>query len=622
MKRKPGKSKDRSDKQPRPASSQTPCPDKLSPLSESSAPARPEVGRLAWLALLAALAAGALMWLFPWDFKPQAYVPHQPGQLTFSKDVAPIIFANCTPCHRPSQSAPFSLLTFQDVKKRAKDIADVTARRYMPPWLPEQGYGEFTHERRLSLDQLGILQQWISEGASEGQPSDLPPAPSWSSDWQLGQPDLVVTMPKPYTLAAEGKDVNRNFVVPVPIREGRYVSGIEFHPGNPKVVHHAFVKIERTGQARRLEEEDGGFPGLNPPGEVPACHFLGWQPGRQAEMGPTGWPWRLEPGDDLVLQMHLNPSGKPELLQASIGLYFTDQRPTNDCFKILLTSPAIDIPPGETNYAIEDSYALPVDVDVLGVLPHAHYLGREMQGWAKLPDGSLRWLLWIKRWDFNWQGDYRYARPVFLPKGSLLSMRFVYDNSTNNVHNPNHPPQLVTYGQKSRDEMAELWFSVLPRNREDRATLARDYEAKIARVLLASDEAALVRDPSDANAHTDLGMMLMGQNKYAEAEKHFHSAVQSHPDFALARYEYGVLLRHQGRLAEARAQFLDDLRLHPNDFKAHGNLGAIAVQQGDLATAKSEFEAALRLNPGDALSRKGLELIQQAEKSDGKPTPP
>ena len=574
----------------------------------------------AGVALAIGLAAAGIVWLRSGKSgAAEKYSPRPAGGLTFTKDVAPIIFEHCSGCHRPGQSAPFNLLSFQDVKKHATDIADVTSRRYMPPWLPEQGYGQFVDERRLTVDQMGLIQQWVAEGAAEGKAPDLPPLPRWSGDWQLGQPDLVVAMPQPYTLTAEGSNVNRNFVVPVPIQQRRYVKGIEFHPGNGKIVHHAFVKVDRSGQARRLDAggAEPGFSGLNPPGEVPDGHFLGWQPGRRLNLAPVGLPWRLEPGSDLVLQMHLNPSGKAERLQASVGLYFTDQPPTNTCFKILLSSLAIDIPAGATNYLVQDSYVLPVDINVLAILPHAHYSCKQMEVWATLPSGARQWLLLIKHWDFNWQGDYRYESPILLPAGSKLEMRFAYDNSTNNVRNPNHPPQLVSYGQQSKDEMAEVWLQVLPAHRENLTRLTDDYERKTARLLLEADQFALRKDPSDASAHTDLGMMLAGQGKHKEAEEHFRTAIAAHADFPLAHYQYGVLLRRLGRLAEAQAQFAEDLRLNTNDFKAHGNLGAIALEQGDLATAKAEFESALRLNPEDALARQGFERVAEALKRRG-----
>ncbi len=549
---------------------------------------------------------------------PEIYLARPKGQLTFNKDIAPIVFNHCAGCHRSGQSAPFTLLSYTDVKKHAEDIAEVTARRYMPPWLPEHGYAEFLGERRLSVDEIGIIHQWVKEGTAEGAPADLSPLPKWPGDWQLGQPDLVVTMPQPYTLAAEGRDVYRNFVIPVPVAGPRYVKGVEFRPGNPRVVHHAFIKVDETGQSRRLDAQDTelGFGGMNSPATMPDGHLLGWQPGRVPVFDPDGLSWRLNPGADLVLEMHMRPSGKLEQIQPRIGLYFTDLPPTNTCWKMDLTSYVMDIPPGAQDYVVEDSYTLPADVSALAVFPHAHYLAKEMQGWATLPDGTKRWLLFIKQWDFNWQGDYRYAQPIDLPKGTVLSMHFTYDNSTNNLRNPNHPLRTVTYGPQTSDEMAELWFQFLPRSKKDIAVLEADYQKHVTHLFREYDEFKLRKDPNDADAHVELGLLsLIGKNS-AEAERHFRSAISARPDFALAHYRLGLTLRLQNRLTEARAEFETALRLNPQDFKAHGNLGFISLNLGDLADARSHFEAALKLNPDDQTSRMGLsEVIKALEQT-------
>jgi hypothetical protein len=539
-----------------------------------------------------------------------------PGEITFTRHIAPIIFRNCSRCHRPGQSAPFSLLSYEDVRKHATDIADVTARRFMPPWLPEPGYGEFAGERRLGADQIGIIQQWVAEGTIEGVAADLPPIPQWNSEWQLGKPDLVVTMPETYSLAAEGRDVYRNFVIPVPatLTSSRYVRGVEFHPGNPRIVHHAFIKLDRTSQSRRQDADDPGpgFGGMEVYADVPGGHFLGWQPGRLPEFVPDGLAWRLDPGNDLVFQLHMNSSGKPEQLQSSIGLYFTDQRPTNTCFKAVLTSFVIDIPVGESNYVVREDFVLPVDVQVLAVLPHAHYLAKEMQGWATLPDGARKWLLWIKQWNFNWQGDYRYARPVLLPRGATLSMRYTYDNSTNNVRNPNHPPGAVTYGPQSTDEMAELWFQLLAANGKDYDLLTDALAFYKNRKSIEADELALRKNPADAEAHAGLGLTLLTENRLAEAEPHLRAAAALKPAYALAHYNLGLLFRHQNKPAEARAEFETTLRLDPKNAKAHGNLGSILFALGDMASAQVHFESALRLNPDDTLARSGLNDVLKA----------
>jgi len=583
---------------------------------------RPRPGRPRWWLVLVLLAAG--LGVFAWmhfgkSTVEKKYVPRPPGLLTFNKNIAPIVFSQCIGCHRAGQSGPFTLLNFAEVKKHMKEIAEVTTRRFMPPWLPEHGFGEFIGERRLSVNQIGMIQQWVAEGAVEGAAADLPAIPQWPDGWQLGPPDLVVTMPQAYTLAAEGRDVYRNFVVPIPTTGTRYVRGIEFHPGNAKIVHHAFVKIDRTAQSRLLDKQDvePGFPGMSGPGEIPNGHFLGWQPGRMPAMGREGLAWRLEPGTDLVLQMHLNPSGKPETIQSSLGLYFTDQPPTNTCFKVPLTSWAINIPAGETNHVIEDSYVLPVDVAVLAVLPHAHYLAKEMKGWATLPDGTEQPLLYIKQWDFNWQGDYRYVTPPLLPKGTILSMRFTYDNSTNNARNPNHPPRRILHGLQSQDEMCELSFQLLPRNPGELALLENDFEAKKDKILFAYQEHLVRVDPNDDQARIHLGLHHYSAGRFSEAARHWRAAIQVKPALDTPHYYLGLMFRRQNNLLEAQLEFATTLQLNPANAKAHGNLGLMYLEQGNLDQARFHFENALRLNPDDTLAAEQLKAIRMARKSQG-----
>ncbi|HYV28634.1 MAG TPA: hypothetical protein VFA77_13945, partial [Candidatus Eisenbacteria bacterium] len=194
------------------------------------------------LASLAAILGAVVRWKGPArvvDRASDSYTKRPAGTITFATDIAPIIYRRCSVCHRPGQAAPFSLLTYAEVKKRASQVIEVTERRYMPPWLPTHGLVEYAEERMLTVEELGLLRQWFDEGASEGDPARLPSAPQWTEGWQLGKPDLVVRMPAPYILNPEGKDVYRNIVLPIPLELARYVEAVEFRPGNPRIVHHA-----------------------------------------------------------------------------------------------------------------------------------------------------------------------------------------------------------------------------------------------------------------------------------------------------------------------------------------------------------------------------------------------
>jgi tetratricopeptide repeat protein len=545
------------------------------------------------------------------------YIPRPQGTLTFNKDIAPVIFNNCATCHRPGQSAPFNLLDYAEVRKRTELIVEATEKRYMPPWLPEHGYGDFADERRLSADEIGMIKQWAIEGAVEGQASDLPPLPEWPEGWELGQPDLMVTLPSAYALAAAGKDVYRNFVVPIPTTNRRFVRAVDFHPGNGKVVHHTFMYVDATRQSRHLVDNavPPGFDGMRVPesAETPGGQLLGWQPGKRPYVSPDGLSWVLERDSDLVLQMHMQPSGRPETVLPAVGFYFTDKPPTNIPYRINLLRYAIDIPPGVKDHSIENRYVLPVDAHLLRILPHTHYLGKELQGYALLPDGAKKWLLLIKNWDFNWQGDYRYAEPVFLPKGTTLVMHFTYDNSADNSHNPNHPPKRVKFGLQSTDEMGELGLQLLPRTPQDREILARDFFVKFTKDAVEENESMLRSDPDDADAHTRLAVAMMVLGRTADALSHLTTAVRLRPDNYEAHSALGGIYIRQNRLNEARAEFEAVLRLRPNDYQAYGSLGSIFLMQGNLAEAEFCYENALRINPEDPIARTNLERVRRTK---------
>jgi len=572
------------------------------------------------IVLLASAAAGAVAWfaLGNRNNEPR-YKPRPKGSLAFHRDIEPIIRERCVSCHRPGQSGPFNLISYDDVRKRTKQIAEVTASRYMPPWLPEPGHGDFIGERRLTVDELGRIQQWIAEGAPEGPPG--PPQPPVAGDeWQLGKPDLVVTLPQPYLLDATGKDVYRNVIAPVPPVGKRFVRAYEFKP-NSKTVHHAFLFTDRNRQSRRMLAKSGAldFEGMDTPPTVdgPSGFFASWQPGKQVSGGMPGLSWVLGNASDLLLQLHMKPSGKPEPVQPSIGLYFTDEPPTNQPFKIALTSMRIDIPAGVPDYLVEDSYTLPTDVDVIGVLPHAHYLCREMRGFATLPNGKKEWLIWIRNWDFNWQGDYRYKQPLLLLKGTQLQMQFVYDNTTNNVRNPNSPPKRVQYGVNSTDEMGELWLQLLPRNRDELNLLAQDYSKRVARDRIDYNNYRLRLNPDDPRAHTALGSTYLMQGRTQEAYRELRKAIQLGPEIDDAHYYLGLLLRQAGNLDEARGEFETTIRLSPENGKAHGNLALVLMQLNELGAAEVQLREALRMNPEDAIAHDSLGLILiQAGRSD------
>ena len=524
--------------------------------------------------------------------------PREPT--TFNRDIAPIIFQHCATCHRPEGSAPFSLLDYSDVIAHAEQIAFVTQSRYMPPWKPKRGYGRFVGERGLTDEEIVTIQRWIEEGEEEGAETDLPPPPQWATNWELGSPDLIAQMPTSYTLRADGPDVFRNFVIPLPVEKARYVRAIEFKPDNARIVHHATMMVDRSGAARRKDGLDGepGFDGMSF-GEAQDAdgHFLGWTQGKTPYAGSDSLAWRLEPNTDLLLQLHMLPTGKVEPIQSSVGLFFAETPPTRRPAMLRLGRKDIDIPAGKSDYLIRDTYKLPVDVEVLTIYPHAHYLGAETRAYAELPDGKELGLIWIEDWDFNWQDDYRFAEPVFLPAGATVVMEYTYDNSANNPRNPHDPPERVRYGLHSADEMGDLTIQVLPRRDEDLPRLKRDFYRKWLLQEIDGYNMLIATDPSDWDTHHTLAMFYIGAGQRSLGFEHFEKALKHNPDYSEAWVNYGIALAQDNELERAVANFQQALRRKPNFAQAHFNMGMALHMLGRGDEARPHLDEVIRQRP-------------------------
>lgn len=535
--------------------------------------------------------------------------------VTFNKAIAPIVFEHCSPCHRPGGVGPFPLLTYEDAHKHASQIGAVTQSRYMPPWPPEPGYGEFVGNRRLSDEQIRLIAAWIKQGEVEGSPRDLPAAPKFSSNWQMGKPDLILRMPHAFRMPANGTDVFRNFVIGTELKETKYVRGLELRLDNTRVVHHANIVLDRTQSLRKRDGEDGqpGFPGMDVITEAsannfdPDSHFLFWKPGTILRPLPEDMSWRLDPGTDLVVNLHLQPTGKQESVQAEIGIYFASRPPSR--FPMLLQlehDGAIDIPPGARDFAVTDRLSLPIDVDVLAIYPHAHYLGKVIEAWATLPDGSRRWLIRIPDWDINWQAVYEYRQPISLPKGTQVAMRILYDNSASNPRNPNNPPQRVRTGNRTQDEMGHVWLQVLPKtnSREDpRLTLQ---EAVMRR--------RLEKYPADFLAHYNLGALLQSRGKFHEAISCYEEALKVEPESATAHNSLAAALLMDDRIPDAIEQLHRTLRIDPSYWNAHYNLARALAATGDFRDAETEYSTFVRAKPDDAPAQAALGTIYFKER--------
>jgi Flp pilus assembly protein TadD/mono/diheme cytochrome c family protein len=566
------------------------------------------------------------------------------AQVTFNRDIAPIVFRNCAQCHHPGEAGPFPLLTYADVKTHGRQIAFVTSKRIMPPWLPEQSDLKFADELRLSDKEIATIQTWVDQGEIEGSPSDLPPQPTFSAGWQLGKPDVIVRATKPYLLPAGGSDSYWNFVFRTPVHRSRWLKAIEIRPGDKRLVHHANVLVDREENGRRLEKEPGaGFGGMELIIESeafdPDSHFLFWKPGSPPYVEPDGMALRLDRNTDLVLNTHFQPSGKPELIQPTLGLYFTDKPATMHPILLQLDNDRmLDIPAGEKNFLVSDDFTLPVDASVLAIYPHAHYLGKDLLAIATLPDGTKKTLIHIGSWDLNWQAVYRYAEPVDLPAGTTISMRFTYDNSTDNVRNPNQPPKRVMAGNRASDEMAHLWLQVLPKESSDttdpRAAIqealalhhiqnnAEDFEAhynlaallqmkgELPGAVLQFTQAIRIR-PDDPTANNALGAVLLASGNVNGAIAYLNTALAKRPDYFDAHYNLGNALALQGDFQGALVHFRAAVRLNPQDAGAEANLGSALAETGNLKEARLHFERALQIDPKNELARENLEQLNR-----------
>jgi hypothetical protein len=412
-------------------------------------------------------------------------------EITFNRHIAPIIYNNCSSCHRPGEAAPFSLLSYADVQKRGRTIAAVTAAKFMPPWKAEPGSYRFKDERRLNDSEISLIQQWVKQGMPEGRTSDAPPAPKFASGWMLGEPDLVIEMPAAYHVPADGPDIYRNIAVPLGLAEDKWITAIDMKPTARSVVHHVLYFADPTGKAHIRSQgpditgrpggdlPEPGFSGMRP-GGANVEQIGGWAVGAQPHMLPEGLAIPIAKGSDLVIQYHFHPNGKAQAEKSLIGLYFAKEAPRRTLISVMLPPvyslfSGLDIPAGEKDFVIRDSYTLPAAMDAVSIGAHAHYIGKQMKMTATLPNGEVRTLLSIGNWDFSWQDRYFFQDFVPLPKGTRLDAEIHWDNSAANPKNVSSPPIRVAWGEQSNDEMGSITLVGVPHDEADLRTLRAEY---------------------------------------------------------------------------------------------------------------------------------------------------
>jgi len=527
-----------------------------------------------------------------------------------------VLHANCAGCHRDGGSGPFPLLTYEQAREHARRIVSMVESEAMPPWPPSRPTGVFANERGLTAEEIALLARWLADGTPLGDSLAVPPAPTWTEGWQLGTPDLVLEMEGSYAVPAGGEEIFRNFVLPVALDSAVWIAVAELDPGSARVVHHATLAVDGTGSARAADAEDDapGYDGMGAVGGVdhPAGVFLGWTPGHAAHGGTAGISWRLGPGTDVVARLHLRPTDEVLEVRPRVGLYFAEGPPARPPVAVQLGVQTMDVPAGERAYEVRDSFRVSADIDILSIYPHAHYLGDTVQAWVDPPSGERVWLLEIPAWDFDWQDEYRFAEPVAVPAGSMLHMRWTFDNSADNPRNPSSPPVRVTYGSRSVDEMADLVVQTLPRSREGAIRLQRAVDEHVAAVKLGGYRLAIAQGRETAPLRYNMGIAEAARGRLVEAEAEFRAAIRLDPAFAEAFINLGIVLHRQERVREAADAYTRAVALAPREPRAHHNLGVALDELGMARDAERHFREAVAADPAFASSYARIAQIERA----------
>jgi hypothetical protein len=384
---------------------------------------------------------------------------------TFTKDVAPILYKNCTNCHRPGEIAPMSLLTFKDARPWAKSISENVSKGLMPPWHADPAHGQFLNDRRLSDGEKETILTWVAAGAPEGNPADLPAQPKYADGWLMGEPDLVLAMSEDYPIPASGTIEYKYFEVPTNFTEDKYIQAMEVRAGNRAVVHHVIVYARGPQPEQRppvFKVADGmGIPKRDETqkstNDRPAPQRMGqpiggFAPGQFVRVYEPGTAIRVPAGAVLVFQVHYTANGTATTDRTTIGLKLAKEKPKDEVRMGMLINGNFTIPAGASDHRVDAELTLVQDITLWSMLPHTHVRGKRWTYEVMYPDGRSEALLSVPKYDFNWQTDYIFKEPLKLPKGTKIHATAWYDNSTNNPSNPN-PSLDVKWGDQTWEEM-------------------------------------------------------------------------------------------------------------------------------------------------------------------------
>ncbi|MFT5286712.1 MAG: hypothetical protein ACI8TQ_002883 [Planctomycetota bacterium] len=486
--------------------------------------------------------------------------------VTFYEDIQPIVFENCTSCHRAGEIGPFPLTTYAEVSKKAKTIRIATETRYMPPWHADTNYREFVGVRRLTDKQITLFSDWIDQGKPEGNPDNAVPTPQYPQGWRLGEPDLIVTMSRAFEIPADGPDLYRKFVLPLNFPQDRWVKAVELHSTAPTALHHSRYALDPTRQAVQLDGADGqiGFEGMAINQDIPLGDYV---PGITPHKLPGDLARLIPKKTDLVLSSHFHPTGKVEHEQTSVGLYFADKPPSRNIHVIDLPPnlgrfAGIDIPAGKSDFKVVEKFTIPVDSEGISVHGHAHFLGKTMKMTALFPDGTEEVVLNIPEWDLDWQDTYYFKDQFLLPAGTVLTSTLIYDNSANNPNNPTSPPIRVKFGRSANDEMGSIVLLVVPTEPSQ-----KNGTTKIEQRLYAQALAKFAKNLSRSQSLNELSQLMDRLDKNSDGALNQGELPARLRDFLLSSFDKDADKKLNSE--ESKALFERLVELSKEDSKAN-----------------------------------------------------
>ena len=370
--------------------------------------------------------------------------------VTFTKDVAPILYKSCVECHRPTMFAPMSLLTYDDARPYARSIKQRVVSRIMPPWGADPAHGEFKNDPRLSQAEIDTIAAWVDGGAVKGNDADLPKAPQFADGWTIGKPDAVFTMEEEYDIPATGVIPYQYLRVPTHLTEDKWIQAIEIRPSANAQVHHVLAYTQPAGQP------------INQGGALGPTNIGGVTPNKPGITFEPGVARLLRGNSDLIMQMHYTTNGKPSKDRTRIGVIYAKQPPTKLQAGGMVLQPRFVIPAYDGNAEVKGTTTLQRDTVMTSLTPHMHVRGKDMTYIAHYPDGTDEDLLSVPKYDFNWQISYELKTPKVLPKGTIVEVIAHYDNSAANKFNPD-PSKDVKWGDQTFEEMMiGFWSTVVP----------------------------------------------------------------------------------------------------------------------------------------------------------------